>query len=82
MNEAADGSSFPSWERGLKPVTYEILSAPEESFPSWERGLKQNQKKIISMLEKSFPSWERGLKHVLADDILYHISRSPRGNVD
>ena len=32
--------SFPSWERGLKPLQSLQSSSCGQSFPSWERGLK------------------------------------------
>ena len=34
------GASFPSWERGLKPLLFLPLPSSSASFPSWERGLK------------------------------------------
>ena len=34
------GSSFPSWERGLKSEPWPAKLPLKASFPSWERGLK------------------------------------------
>ncbi len=47
------GQSLPSWERGLKHVTRNLIDfAGIRSLPSWERGLKPESHALLS---KAFP---------------------------
>ena len=47
--------SLPSWERGLKFVSSDIIYMYSASLPSWERGLKSFQTRLIGGLRCRSP---------------------------
>ena len=77
VKEALDATSLPSWERGLKYVGYQSISAVGSSLPSWERGLKYLLYITIIVNNRSLPSWERGLKSITLTAGEYYHAVAP-----
>ena len=75
--------SFPSWERGLKPVTGKAKAGVTEVVPlvgTWIETYEMDYPFILSAVVPLVGTWIE--TYPATQNYLEASSRSPRGNVD
>ena len=55
--------SHPTWVRGLKLLSLQLVGKLSWSHPTWVRGLKPLDINDVFSTSESHPTWVRGLKH-------------------
>ena len=74
--------SLPSWERGLKLPSLELVHMGLRSLPSWERGLKPSSSVPTALTGNVAPFVGAWIETLGSGSILVLCSRSLRGSVD